>query len=96
MQIIYTHVHVYLYMSMFVQGNVYKEGSRGKKIEKKEGRKEERKEGTYLNFPMRVARFFEMARFFCLSTVSSILTTGTLELVLQHTGFLREKTLCRD
>jgi hypothetical protein len=45
MQIIYTHVHIYLYMYIFVQGNVYKEGSRGKKIEKKEGRKEERKEG---------------------------------------------------
>ena len=54
MQIIYMHVHIYLYIYMFVQGNVYKEGSRGKKIEKKEGRKE----GTYLNFPMRVARFF--------------------------------------
>ena len=45
MQIIYMHVHIYLYMYIFVQGNVYKEGSRGKKIEKKEGRKEERKEG---------------------------------------------------
>lgn len=45
MKIIYMHVHIYLYMYIFVQGNVYKEGSRGKKIEKKEGRKEERKEG---------------------------------------------------
>ena len=45
MQIIYTHVHIYLCTYIFVQGNVYKEGSRGKKIEKKEGRKEERKEG---------------------------------------------------
>ena len=92
MKIIYMHAHIYLYIYMFIQGNVYKEGSRGKNIEKKE----ERKEGTCLNFPMRVARYFEMARFFCLSTVSSILTTGTLELVLQHTGFLREKSLCRD
>ena len=43
MQIINMHVHIYLYMYMFVQGKVYKEGSRGKKIEKKEERKEGRK-----------------------------------------------------
>ena len=61
MKIIYMHVHIYLYMYTFVQGNVYKEGSREKKKEKKEGRKEGRKEGTHLNFPMRVARFFEIA-----------------------------------
>ena len=45
MKIIYMYVHVYLYMCIFVQGNVFKEGSREKKKEKKEGRKKERKEG---------------------------------------------------
>ena len=52
-------------MYIFVQGNMYKEGSRG--------RKEGRKKGTYLNFPMRVARFFEMARFF----VSALLAVSS-------------------
>ena len=42
MKIIYMHVHIYLYIYIFVQGNVYKEGSRGGKIEKKEERKEGR------------------------------------------------------